>query len=53
MSLRYLLLFLIVLYVVVVLLVPALQSLFGYGAGGLIALVVLYFVFFSDRSTRL
>lgn len=49
MSPRYLLLLIIVIYVVFVLFVPALQSLLGYGFGTLVALVILWYVFFNNR----
>jgi len=49
MSARYLLLLIIVLYVVFALFVPAMQNIFGYGFGTLIALVVLWYVFFANR----
>jgi hypothetical protein len=49
MSLRYLLLVVIAIYVVVVLFVPAMQSVFGYGFGTLLALVVLYFFLAGGR----
>jgi hypothetical protein len=50
MSPRYLLLLIIVLYVVFVLFVPAMQSLLGYGFGTLVALLILWYVFFSGRT---
>ncbi len=49
MSARSLLLLIIVLYVVFALFVPAMQNIFGYGFGTLIALVVLWYVFFANR----
>jgi hypothetical protein len=49
MSPRYLLLLVIVLYVVFALFVPAMQSLLGYGIGTLVALVILWYVFFNNR----
>ncbi len=52
MSARYLLLLVIVLYVIFVLFVPAMQSLLGYGFGTLVALVILWYVFFNNRSGR-
>jgi hypothetical protein len=52
MSPRYLLLLIIVLYVVFVLFVPAMQSLLGYGFGTLVALLILWYVFFSGRAKR-
>jgi hypothetical protein len=52
MSPRYLLLLIIVLYVVFVLFVPAMQSLLGYGFGTLVALLILWYVFFSGRTKR-
>ncbi len=51
-SARYLLLLVIVLYVIFVLFVPAMQSLFGYGFGTLVALVILWYVFFNNRGGR-
>jgi hypothetical protein len=50
MSARYLLLLVIVLYVAFALFVPAMQNIFGYGVGTLIALVILWYVFFNNRS---
>lgn len=47
MSARYLLLLLIVLYVVFALFVPAMQNIFGYGIGTLLALVILWYVFLN------
>jgi hypothetical protein len=52
MSLRYLLLLVIVLYVVFELFVPAMQNIFGYGIGTLIALFILWYVFVSGRGSR-
>jgi hypothetical protein len=49
MSLRYLLLPIIVLYVVFELFVPAMQNLFGYGFGTLLALLILWYVFINNR----
>jgi hypothetical protein len=49
MSLRYLLLLIIVLYVVFELFVPAMQNLFGYGFGTLLALLILWYVFINNR----
>ena len=49
MSARYLLLLIIVLYIVFALFVPAMQSIFGYGFGTLLALVILWYVFFANR----
>jgi hypothetical protein len=46
MNLRYLLLVLIVIYVAFELFVPAMQNIFGYGFGTLLAIVVLWYVFF-------
>jgi hypothetical protein len=46
-SARYLLLLLIVLYVVFALFVPAMQNIFGYGIGTLLALVILWYVFLN------
>ena len=51
-SARYLLLLVIVLYIIFVLFVPAMQSLLGYGFGTLVALVILWYVFFNNRSGR-
>ena len=51
-SARYLLLLVIVLYVIFVLFVPAMQSLLGYGFGTLVALVILWYVFFNNRGGR-
>jgi hypothetical protein len=48
-SLRYLLLLIIVLYVVFDFFVPAMQNVFGYGIGTLLALIILWYVFFSGR----
>lgn len=52
MSARYLLLLIIVLYVVFELFVPAMQSIFGYGIGTLLALVILWYVFIAGRGPR-
>lgn len=52
MTARYLLLLIIVLYVVFELFVPAMQNIFGYGFGTLIALFVLWYVFVANRGTR-
>jgi hypothetical protein len=52
MSARYLLLLVIVLYVVFEFFIPAMQSLLGYGFGTLLALVILWYVFFNGRGTR-
>ncbi len=49
MSARYLLLLIIVLYVIFALFVPAMQSIFGYGFGTLLALVILWYVFIAGR----
>lgn len=49
MNARYLLLLVIVLYVVFVLFVPAMQSIFGYGFGTLIAIAIIWYVFFNNR----
>lgn len=49
MSARYLLLLIIVLYIVFALFVPAMQSIFGYGFGTLLALVILWYVFVAGR----
>ena len=51
-SARYLLLLVIVLYIIFVLFVPAMQSLLGYGFGTLVALVILWYVFFNNRGGR-
>jgi hypothetical protein len=50
MNARYLLLLVIVLYVIFALFVPAMQNIFGYGFGTLLALVILWYVFFSRGS---
>jgi hypothetical protein len=50
MNARYLLLLLLVLYVVFALFVPAMQNIFGYGFGTLLAIVVLWYVFFNRGS---
>jgi hypothetical protein len=52
MNLRYLLLLVIVLYVVFELFVPAMQNIFGYGFGTLIALVILWYVFIAGRGSK-
>jgi membrane protein YdbS with pleckstrin-like domain len=52
MNARYLLLLIIVLYVVFELFVPAMQNIFGYGFGTLIALVVLWYVFIANRGSK-
>ncbi len=51
MSARYLLLLLIVLYIAFALFVPAMQNIFGYGFGTLLAIVVLWYVFVSNRGS--
>ncbi len=48
-SARYLLLLLIILYVVFELFVPAMQNIFGYGFGTLLALIILWYVFIKNR----
>jgi hypothetical protein len=52
MSVRYLLLLIIVIYIAFALFVPAMQSIFGYGFGTLLAIVVLWYVFLADRGNR-
>jgi hypothetical protein len=52
MSLRYLLLLVIALYVAFELFVPAMQNIFGYGFGTLLALVILWYVFLANRGAR-
>ncbi len=49
MNARYLLLLLIVLYVVFELFFPAMQNIFGYGFGTLLALAILWYVFMNNR----
>jgi hypothetical protein len=49
MSVRYLFLLIIVLYVVFELFVPAMQNIFGYGVGTLLALFILWYVFVAKR----
>jgi hypothetical protein len=49
MSARYLLLVIIVLYVIFALFVPAMQNIFGYGIGTILALVILWYVFAGKR----
>ncbi len=49
MNLRYLLLLLIALYIVFDLFVPAMQNVFGYGIGTLLAIVIIWYVFFNGR----
>jgi hypothetical protein len=49
MSVRYLLLLIIVLYIAFALFVPAMQTIFGYGIGTLLAIVILWYVFFANR----
>jgi hypothetical protein len=51
-SARHLLLLVIALYVAFVLFVPAMQSIFGYGFGTLLAIVILWYVFISGRGNR-
>jgi hypothetical protein len=46
---RHLFLIVIVLYVAFELFVPAMQNIFGYGFGTLLALVILWYVFISNR----
>jgi hypothetical protein len=52
MSVRYLLLLVIALYVVFELFVPAMQNIFGFGFGTLLALVILWYVFIAGRGKR-
>jgi hypothetical protein len=49
MSARYLLLLILILYVAFALFVPAMQSIFGYGFGTLLAIIVLWYVFIANR----
>ena len=49
MTARYLLLLIIVLYVVFELFVPAMQNIFGYGFGTILALIILWYVFLANR----
>jgi hypothetical protein len=51
MSARYLLILLIVIYIAFALFVPAMQNIFGYGFGTLLAIVVLWYVFVNNRRT--
>jgi hypothetical protein len=50
MSVHYLLIALLVIYVAFALFVPAMQNIFGYGFGTLLAIVVLWYVFIANRS---
>jgi hypothetical protein len=52
MTARHLVLIVIVLYVVFELFVPAMQNIFGYGFGTLLALFVLWYVFMANRGSR-
>jgi hypothetical protein len=52
MTARHLLLLIVILYVVFELFIPAMQNILGYGFGTLLALLVLWYVFFSNRGTR-
>ncbi len=52
MSVRYLLIALLVLYIAFALFVPAMQNIFGYGFGTLLALLVLWYVFIANRNSR-
>jgi hypothetical protein len=52
MSPRYLLILLIVLYIAFALFVPAMQNIFGYGFGTLLAIVILWYVFVANRGGR-
>jgi hypothetical protein len=52
MSARYLLLLVIVLYVAFELFVPAMQNIFGYGFGTLLALFILWYLFIANRGTK-
>ena len=52
-SVRFLLIALLVLYVAFALFVPAMQNIFGYGFGTLLAILVLWYVFVSNRTSRL
>jgi len=51
MSVRYLLIVLLVLYVAFALFVPAMQNIFGYGFGTLLAILVLWYVFVANRTS--
>jgi hypothetical protein len=51
MSVRYLLITLLVLYVAFALFVPAMQNIFGYGFGTLLAILVLWYVFIANRTS--
>ena len=42
----------IVLYVVFELFVPAMQNIFGYGIGTIIALIILWYVFVNNRGGK-
>jgi hypothetical protein len=52
MTARSLLLLIIVLYVAFELFVPAMQNIFGYGFGTLLALFILWYVFVANRGSR-
>ncbi|MBD5634675.1 MAG: hypothetical protein IAI49_09375 [Candidatus Eremiobacteraeota bacterium] len=52
MNARYFLLLIIVLYVVFELFVPAMQTIFGYGFGTLLALFILWYVFVAGRGSK-
>jgi hypothetical protein len=47
-----LLIALLVIYIVFALFIPAMQNIFGYGVGTLIALVVLWYFFIANRGPR-
>ena len=49
MTARHLLLLVLVLYIAFALFVPAMQSIFGYGFGTLLAIVILWYVFVANR----
>jgi hypothetical protein len=51
MSVRYLLITILVLYVAFALFVPAMQNVFGYGFGTLLAILVLWYVFVANRNS--
>ena len=53
MSVQYLLIALLVLYIAFAFFLPAMQNIFGYGFGTLLALLVLWYVFIAGKGGRI
>ncbi len=53
MSLRYLLLLLLVIYVIFEFFIPVMQNVFGYGFGTLLAIFVIWYVIAENRRTKI